>query len=105
MIQYDKDVEAKTSTVKTAITPKEFVKIWNILLSNAKKGIKEGDVFPKVLFTMESEPGLKENLEFMISRVNSDKEFQQEVSEVTGTMVSFEAVMCENSIQIVVNNK
>ena len=94
-----------TGTQKQTITPKEFVKIWNILLPNAKKGIKEGDVFPKVLFTMESEAGLKDNLDFVMSRVNSDKEFQQEVSEFTGTMVSFEAVMCENNIQIVVNNK
>lgn len=94
------------ATIQTiVITPKEFVKIWNILLSNAKKGIKEGDVFPKVLFTMESEAGLKDNLEFVISRVNSDKEFQQEVSKVTGMMVSFEAVMFESSIQIVINNK
>lgn len=95
-----------TATNQTiVITPKEFVKIWNILLSNAKKGVKDGDVFPKVLFTMESEAGLKENLEFVISRVNSDKEFQQEVSEVAGTMVSFEAVMCDENIQIVINHK
>lgn len=94
-----------TATNQTiVITPKEFVKIWNILLSNAKKGIKEGDVFPKVLFTMESEAGLKDNLDFVISRVNSDKEFQQEVSEVAGTMVSFETVMYENNIQIIIHN-
>lgn len=93
----------ETGTQKQTITPKEFVKIWNILLSNAKKGIKEGDVFPKVLFTMESEAGLKDNLDFVMSRVNSDKEFQQEVSEVTGTMVSFETVMCENDVQIIIH--
>lgn len=57
------------------ITPKEFVRIWNLLLRELKKKVTD-EYCPETLITFEYEDELVDHLQFVIDRVNSDAEFQ-----------------------------
>lgn len=61
------------------ITPNEFVKIWNLLHKNLMKVVSDDNV-PDILFSLDYEGKLYDNIRFVIGRVNNDKEFQESLA-------------------------
>lgn len=62
------------------ITPNEFVKTWNLLHKNLMKVVSDDNV-PDILFTLDYERKLYDNIRFVIGRVNNDKEFQESLAQ------------------------
>ena len=62
------------------ITPNEFVKAWNLLHKNLMKVVSDDNV-PDILFTLDYERKLYDNIRFVIGRVNNDKEFQESLAQ------------------------
>lgn len=62
------------------ITPNEFVKTWNLLHKNLMKVVSDDNV-PDILFTLDYERKLYDNIKFVIERVNIDKEFQESLAQ------------------------
>lgn len=62
------------------ITPNEFVKIWNLLHKNLMKVVSDDNV-PDILFTLDYDRKLYDNIRFVIGRVNNDKEFQESLAQ------------------------
>lgn len=101
-------MESRTNDITTAnkpMTPREFVRTWNMLLTTTKKNVKNGEQLPKVILTMDITDGLRKSLDFVIGRINSDKEFQQEVFMTAGVPVMLQTMVYNDSIQILANNK
>ena len=87
------------------LTPQEFVKTWNILLATTKKGVKSDEQLPKVILSLDMTDGLRDKLDFVIGRMNIDKDVQQEVSKAIGVGVVLQTVSYKDSIQIIANNR
>lgn len=62
------------------ITPNEFVKTWNLLHKNLMKVVSDDNV-PDILFTLDYDCKLYDNIRFVIGRVNNDKEFQESLAQ------------------------
>jgi hypothetical protein len=58
------------------ITPNEFIRIWNQLLSKLKKVVTEEEQSPSVLFFLDYSSDSLSDINFVINRVNNDEEFQ-----------------------------
>ena len=100
-----KRIKNITSGSKPNMTPQEFVKTWNILLATTKKGVKSDEQLPQVILSLDMMDGLRNKLDFVIGRMNIDKDVQQEVSKALGVGVVLQTVSYKDSIQIIANNR
>lgn len=72
-----------TSDQKTLITPKEFVHLWNILLTATKKAVVGDADMPCIIISFDFNERLANSLYFIIDRINNDAEFQKEIERRT----------------------
>ncbi len=87
----------------SSLSPKEFTRLWNLLLKKSKTAIAHGTDLPKTVLAFEDEKGLYEKLSFVVDRVNTDSDFIQELNMYTREKVCF-SIVCENcQIQIEAN--
>ncbi len=84
-----------------SISPKEFTRLWNLLLTKGKKELCGEEVFPKTILSLEFEPKLLSKLSIVVGRVNPDKEFQKELFAKTGHNAFLSVSRICNQIQIV----
>ena len=94
-------VERQVST--QLVSPKEFTRLWNLLLVKSKKVIAQGGTFPITILALKEENDMLRKISFVVERVNADSDFLQELYMSTRERVYF-SVTCENSqIQIDAN--
>ena len=60
------------------ISPREFTRLWNLLLANTRKGISGGHDLPKTILSIDKDGVDKHKLALVIARLNDDQEFTQE---------------------------
>ena len=85
------------------VSPKEFTRLWNLLLIKSKKEIAHGDSLPKTILTLKEETGILRKISFVVDKVNADPDFLLEVYDCTREKIYF-SVICENcQIQIKAN--
>lgn len=66
------------------ITPREFTRLWNLLLANTRKGIAGGHDLPKTILSIDRDGVDQCKLVLVIARLNDDQEFLQEFSSPLG---------------------
>jgi len=67
----------QTTTYRTATTipPREFVRLWNLLHKKMVSYAANVEVFPACILEMEYTTLLHNQLQFVVSRINVDAEF------------------------------
>lgn len=83
------------------VSPKEFTRLWNHILKSGKKELSPEEQLPKTILSLDNEPGLYSNILFMVERLNSDREFQQEMVKVSRRNIYLEIVQHNNQVQVV----
>lgn len=70
-------IMTQTTTYRTAttISPKEFVRLWNLLHKKMVSCAASIEVLPTCILEMEYTTLLHNQLQFVVSRVNVDAEF------------------------------
>ena len=66
------------------ITPREFTRLWNLLLANTRKGIGDGHNLPTTILSIDRDGVDQSKLVLVIARLNFDQEFLQEFSSLLG---------------------
>ena len=85
------------------IAPKEFTRLWNMLLIKSKKEIAHGNTLPRTVLALEDEKSSLEIISFVVDRVNADPDFMQELYEYTKEKVYFTISRWNKQIQIEAN--
>lgn len=73
---------------KPTISPREFARLWNMLLTKVRMVAKNANNFPATILTMEQNDAQIANTLFVVDRLSSDPEFIEEMTERTGSLVS-----------------
>jgi hypothetical protein len=87
------------------ITPREFTRLWNLLLANTRKGISGGNNLPKTIMSIDKDGVDKHKLVLVISRLNDDPEFTQEFVSLLGKEIQIHLDDSERDILISIRYK
>ena len=85
------------------ITPKEFTRIWNLLLVAYKKGEADNGALYWTVLTIEGDLEMYSKFSFIADRVNKDPDFQRTVCRKTNQMAVLSVTHLNNQIQVIAN--
>lgn len=73
---------------KPTISPREFARLWNMLLTKVRMVAKNANIFPATILTMEQNDAQIANTLFVVDRLSSDPEFNEEMTNRLGVKVN-----------------
>ena len=73
---------------KPTISPREFARLWNMLLTKVRVVAKNANNFPATILTMEQNDAQIANTLFVVDRLSSDPEFNEEMINRLGVKVN-----------------
>lgn len=88
----ENNVQTAVNNTIPSITPREFVRLWNIIFNNVKKLVCDINAFPCVVMSFENSESMSEKVNFVISRLNNDNNIWSSVGD--GFLLSIEASGC-----------
>lgn len=71
------------------ITPSEFVRLWNLILSKTLLLVKTEEYLPKVVLEYNLGDVVPEHINFVIERIRKDMKFNRIVEEQLGVPVGY----------------
>lgn len=83
------------------VSPKEFTRLWNHILKCGKKELSSEVQLPKLILSLDDEPGMYSSILFIVERLNIDLDFQQEMVKVSMRNIYLEVVRHNNQVQVV----
>ena len=69
---------------KLQISPREFARLWSMLLTKVRTAVKDARCLPTTILTMESGDEQAANTLFVMERLDSDPEFNEEMRAKLG---------------------
>lgn len=82
------------------ITPREFVHLWNLILSKTLLLIKTQEYLPKVILELDNDAVVPEHIDFVVDHIRRDEKFNRIIQETVGASVSYKVNEGDNKIAI-----
>ena len=73
---------------KPTISPREFARLWNMLLTKVRAVATNANNFPATILTMEQNDAQIANTLFVVDRLSSDPEFNDEMTNRLGVKIN-----------------
>ena len=87
------------------ISPREFTRLWNLLLANTRKGISGGHNLPKTILSIDKDGVDQYKLALVTARLNDDQEFTQEFVSLLGKEIQLHLDDSEGDILVSIRYK